>query len=107
VADLLRKGGGVEVMEFASVLTSLEKPCPTPTLMIALPTGFAADESYGRQGLRLNTDAATQYEGGGCADLRAGTKLRIAATRLGHRLDKNGQSWNGSLDVVKIRIDPK
>jgi ankyrin repeat protein len=107
VADLLRKGGGVEVMEFVSVLKSLEKPCPTPTLMIALPNGLGREEEYGGQGLRLNTDAATQYEGGGCADLRAGTKLRIAATRLGHRLDKNGQSWNGSLDVVKIQIDSK
>ena len=103
-AALLRNLGGVEIMEFSGVLVRLETPCPTPTLMITVPASFSASAEYRRDRSRLNTDAATQYVGGGCGDLKAGTKIRVTATRLGHRVDKNGQSWNGSLDVSQIEI---
>jgi ankyrin repeat protein len=104
LAEMLRKAGGVEVMEFKAVLKSVEAPCPTPTLMVSVNSGAAASAEYGGNRVRLVTDAATKYGNGACGDLKAGIELKVTATRLGYRLDKNGQSWNGSLDVSQIEL---
>jgi ankyrin repeat protein len=106
-AELLRKAGGIEVMEFSGVLKSVETPCPTPTLLITVPQGFGISAEYGGNTSRLVTFATTQYVDGVCTDLKPGMKIGVAATRLVHRLDKNGQSWNCSLDASRIQIDPK
>jgi ankyrin repeat protein len=104
LAELLRKGGGVEIMEFKAILRSIEAPCPTPTLMVSVNSGGATSAEYGGNRVRLMTDQATQFGNGACGDLKAGMELQVTATRLGHRLDKNGQSWNGSLDVSQIQL---
>ena len=36
----------------------------------------------------IKTDAATRYDGGACASLRAGTQLSLKATRLGGESDQ-------------------
>lgn len=107
LAALLRKAGGIEDMEFSGVIKTIETACPTPSILVTVPTGAGASAEYGGNTARVVTYMSTQYADGMCADLKPGMKVRVTATRLGARLDKNGQSWNGSLDGTKIQIEPK
>jgi hypothetical protein len=109
LADLLRKAGGIEDMEFSGIIKTLETACPTPSLLVtpAGVSGMGGNTEYGGNASRVVTYLSTQYLNGVCADLKPGTKVRVTATRLGARLDKNGQSWNGSLDGTKIQIEPQ
>lgn len=107
LAELLRKGGGIEDMEFSGAIKTIESPCPTPSILVTLPTGVGTSAEYGGNASRVVTYMSTQYVDGVCADLKPGMKVRVTATRLGARLDKNGQSWNGSLDGTKIQIEPQ
>jgi ankyrin repeat protein len=107
LAEILRKAGGIEDMQFPAVIKTLETACPTPSILVTVPSGTGASAEYGGNAARLVTYMSTQYSDGMCADLKPGTKVLVTATRLGARLDKNGQSWNGSLDATKIQIEPK
>jgi ankyrin repeat protein len=106
-AELLRKAGGIEDMEFVGVIKTIETECPTPSLLVTVPRATGASAEYGGNATRVLTYPTTQLVDGVCSDLKPGMRVRITATRLGHRLDENGQAWNGQLDGRTIRIEPR
>lgn len=107
--DVLIKAGGVEVMEFSAAVRSLETACPAPpSLIVSVQSGMERASSdlnpYGGSRLRVIADEKTQFEGITCTDLKPGTTLLIQGTRLGHRLDANGRSWNGEVNATTVTL---
>lgn len=105
-AALLRKAGGSNIMEFASIVNRIEAGCPVPTFLV---TDQDASSRYGedaaaRAAVRIKTTAAIRFKKAKCEDLKPGAHVRIVGTRLGHMLDKNGQPWDGSIDASEIEI---
>lgn len=105
-AEVLRKAGGVNRMEFTTKVVKIETSCPNPTFLVADPTSnldrYA--DSYG-SALRIKpADGLLQFTNARCDDLKPDTRVRITGTRLGHLLDKAGHPWDGSIDASSVEI---
>jgi ankyrin repeat protein len=105
-AALLRKAGGIRTMEFSSVISRIESPCPSPMFLVADQDTSSryGEDAAARAAVRIKTGDAIQIKNAKCEDLKPGTHVRITGTRLGHLLDKNGQPWDGSVDASEIEI---
>lgn len=101
-ADIIRKAGGRNTMEFESTVTKLESACPSPTFLISDPTDTVMS-SYGAA-IRIRPKEELRFVNSSCEDLKPDTKVRITGTRLGHLLDKDGKPWDGAIDAAVVEV---
>jgi ankyrin repeat protein len=94
-ASTLKKAGGIGGVEMPEMQISMVKtPCPLPVVYFPIRN----PGMYGN--LFLTTTEATEYVGGSCEDLKAGTRVRVNGVReIGV-----GKAWDGSVLATRIEI---